>query len=114
MMDSPKKWKKTRKQTSAHPARHSAAVLVVGAGPTGLLLASELERRGVPCHLIDARPAPMHWDRATVVHPRSLQIFESLGLAEKFLEAGCKQRTVKIYSGGKMLGAMDLATCGSV
>lgn len=96
------------------PAQEHAAVLVVGAGPTGLLLASELERRGVPCHLIDSRPAPLHWDRATVVHPRSLQIFESLGLAEKFLEAGCKQRAIKIHSGGKALGTMDLATCGSV
>ena len=79
--------------------RNSAAVLVVGAGPTGLLLTSELQRRGVPCHLIDSRPAPMHWDRATVVHPRSLQIFESLGLAKKFLDAGCRQRAVKILMG---------------
>jgi 2-polyprenyl-6-methoxyphenol hydroxylase-like FAD-dependent oxidoreductase len=54
-------------------------VLIVGAGPTGLLLAAELMRRGVPCHLIDAQPAPLHWNRATVLHSRSLQIFESLG-----------------------------------
>jgi 2-polyprenyl-6-methoxyphenol hydroxylase-like FAD-dependent oxidoreductase len=91
-----------------------ASVLVVGAGPTGLLLASELERRGVRCHLIDARPGPLHWDRATVVHPRSLQIFESLGLAEKFLDAGCRQRVIKIHSRGNLLGTMDLASCGSV
>ncbi len=92
----------------------SVPVLVVGAGPTGLLLASELERRGVRCHLIDARPGPLHWDRATVVHPRSLQIFESLGLAGKFLDAGCRQRVIKIHSRGKLLGMMDLSTCGSV
>jgi 2-polyprenyl-6-methoxyphenol hydroxylase-like FAD-dependent oxidoreductase len=89
------------------------SVLVVGAGPTGLLLASELQRRGVPCHLIDARPGPLHWDRATVVHPRSLEVFESLGLIGKFLDAGTKQRAVKIHSGGKVLGTMDLSTCGS-
>ena len=90
------------------------AVLVVGAGPTGLLLAAELQRRGVPCHLIEAQPAPLHWDRATVVHPRSLQIFESLGLAEQFLSAGCRQRVIKIHSGGKLLGTIDLAGCGSI
>jgi 2-polyprenyl-6-methoxyphenol hydroxylase-like FAD-dependent oxidoreductase len=90
------------------------AVLIVGAGPTGLLLTAELERRKVPCHLIDARRAPMHWDRATVVHPRSLQIFESLGLVDQFLAAGCKQRIIKIYSAGKLLGQLDLATCGSL
>jgi len=36
----------------------SPQVLVVGAGPTGLLLAAELERRDVPCLLIDALDAP--------------------------------------------------------
>jgi 2-polyprenyl-6-methoxyphenol hydroxylase-like FAD-dependent oxidoreductase len=63
---------------NAERLRRRPAVLVVGAGPTGLLLSSELQRRGAPCHLIDARPAPLYWDRATVVHPRSLEVFESL------------------------------------
>jgi 2-polyprenyl-6-methoxyphenol hydroxylase-like FAD-dependent oxidoreductase len=94
-------------------ASEETVVLVVGAGPTGLLLASELNRRGVQCHLIDAQSAPLHWDRATVVHPRSLQIFESLGLAEKFLAAGCRQRVIKIHSNGELLGTMDLSSCGS-
>ncbi len=95
-------------------ASHQTVVLVVGAGPTGLLLAADLCRRGVPCHLIDAQPAPLHWDRATVVHPRSLQIFESLGLVDQFLTAGCRQRAVKIHSGGELLGTIDLADCGSI
>jgi 2-polyprenyl-6-methoxyphenol hydroxylase-like FAD-dependent oxidoreductase len=93
--------------------RRDPAVLVVGAGPTGLLLASELQRRGVPCHLVDSRPAALHWDRATVVHPRSLEVFESLGIVDRFLDAGCRQRTIKIHSGGQVLGTMDLSTCGS-
>ena len=99
---------------NAERVRRGPATLVVGAGPTGLLLASELQRRGVPCHLIDARPAPLHWDRATVVHPRSLEVFESLGLVDRFLDAGCRQRTIKIHSGGQVLGTMDLSTCGSI
>ena len=89
------------------------SVLVAGAGPTGLLLAAELERRGVSCKLIDERPEPLHWDRATVIHPRSLELFESLGLIDRFLEAGTKQRAVKIYSGGQLLGTLDLSECGS-
>jgi len=99
---------------NADRAGDRASVLVVGAGPTGLLLAAELQRRSVPCHLIDDRPGPLHWDRATVVHPRSLEVFESLGLIRRFLEAGTKQRGVKIYSGGQALGTMDLSTCGSI
>ena len=54
-------------------------VLVVGAGPTGLILAAELRRRGVDVLLIDTREEPQKWDRATVVHPRSLELFEGLG-----------------------------------
>lgn len=88
-------------------------VLVVGAGPTGLLLASELQRRGVVCRLIDANPAPLHWDRATVVHPRSLEVFESLGLLEPFLATGVKQRFARLHSAGSVLGEIDLSICGS-
>jgi 2-polyprenyl-6-methoxyphenol hydroxylase-like FAD-dependent oxidoreductase len=88
-------------------------VLVVGAGPTGLLLAAELQRRGVNCRLIDANPAPLHWDRATVVHPRSLEVFESLGLLAPFLAAGVKQRVARLHGGGSVLGEIDLSLCGS-
>lgn len=88
-------------------------VLVVGAGPTGLLLAAELHRRGVSCRVIDAHDAPLHWDRATVVHPRSLEIFAALGIVEPFLERGVKQRVARLHAAGNVLGVLDLATCGS-
>jgi 2-polyprenyl-6-methoxyphenol hydroxylase-like FAD-dependent oxidoreductase len=88
-------------------------VLVVGAGPTGLLLASELLRRNVECRVIDAQAAPLHWDRATVVHPRSLELFECLGLLGSLLTAGVKQRIARVYSQGGVLGEIDLSTCGS-
>lgn len=90
-----------------------AQVLVVGAGPTGLLLAAELHRRGVACRLVDANPAPLHWDRATVVHPRSLEVFESLGLLEPFLTTGVKQKFARLHSDGGVLGEIDLSICGS-
>jgi 2-polyprenyl-6-methoxyphenol hydroxylase-like FAD-dependent oxidoreductase len=89
------------------------SVLVVGAGPTGLLLAGELQRRGVPNLLIDARAEALHWDRATVIHPLSLEIFEALGLVDRFLEAGCRQRRILIHADGQRLGELDLAECGS-
>ena len=91
----------------------AVTVLVVGAGPTGLLLASELHRRKVECRVIDAHPAPLHWDRATVVHPRSLEVLESLGLLEPLLAAGVKQRMACLHSGGNVLGEIDLSNCGS-
>lgn len=88
-------------------------VLVVGAGPTGLLLAAELERRDVPCLLIDALDAPRGWDRATVVHPRSLEIFEALGIADRFLAQGVRTRAARFHSDGEILGELNLDLTGS-
>jgi 2-polyprenyl-6-methoxyphenol hydroxylase-like FAD-dependent oxidoreductase len=100
---------------TTQPAQSTSnpAVLVVGAGPTGLLLAAELHRRGVACRIIDAHKEALHWDRATIVHPRSLEVFESLGLVEPFLATGIKQHMARIHSAGRVLGEIDLRICGS-
>jgi 2-polyprenyl-6-methoxyphenol hydroxylase-like FAD-dependent oxidoreductase len=55
----------------------------------------------------------MGWDRATVVHPRSLEIFEQLGILEPLLAAGVKQRHAYIHADGEALGEIDLGLCGS-
>ncbi len=81
---------------------------MVGAGPTGLLLAAELERRGVACLLIDALEAPQTWDRATVVHERTLEIFEALGIAEPLIADGVKTRGARFYSDGELVGELLL------
>jgi 2-polyprenyl-6-methoxyphenol hydroxylase-like FAD-dependent oxidoreductase len=88
-------------------------VLVVGAGPTGLLLAAELVRRDVSCLLIDTLEAPLGWDRATVVHERSLQILEALGIAERFLEEGVKTRVARFHSDGAVLAELSLDLASS-
>lgn len=87
-------------------------VVVVGAGPTGLLLAAELARRDVDCVLIDAHDAPLGWDRATIVHARSIEIFEALGLADLILHQGVKIRGSRLRSNGQMLGTLDLGLAG--
>jgi 2-polyprenyl-6-methoxyphenol hydroxylase-like FAD-dependent oxidoreductase len=74
-------------------------VLVVGAGPTGLVLAIELARRGVPFHLLDRHSEPLRWDRATTVKARSLEVFGSMGLADSFVRRGRIVRGVNFFSG---------------
>ncbi len=83
-------------------------VLVIGAGPTGLLLAAELRRRGVEATVVDARDEPAPWDRATVVHPRSLELLEPLGLAQPLLDVGVHQWGLRVFAAGEQLGEMDL------
>jgi len=51
------------------------------------MLAAELQRLGVACQLIDARPEPIHWDHATVIHQRSIEVLETLSLIDRFPEA---------------------------
>lgn len=56
-------------------------VLIVGAGPTGLALATDLLRHGLRCRIIDQERVPAPWSKAQIVHARTLEIFEALGVA---------------------------------
>ena len=87
-------------------------VLIVGAGPAGLVVAIELARRGVPFQLIDKRPSPLLWDRASVIKSRSLEIFEALGASAEFLRQGKKILGTDFYGAGSRrasfrFGALD-------
>ena len=63
-------------------------VLVVGAGPTGLTIANELVRHGAAVRIIDRAPVPPITSRALVVMPRSLEIFDDMGLIDEAIAAG--------------------------
>lgn len=65
------------------------AVAVVGAGPTGLVLAGELALAGVDVVLLERRPTPeLAGTRARGFHSRTLEIFDQRGIADRFLAAG--------------------------
>lgn len=66
----------------------STEVLVVGAGPTGLTLACELARAGVGCRIIDAAEAPQPGSRGKGLQPRSLEVFDDLGIVERVIAHG--------------------------
>lgn len=63
-------------------------VLVVGAGPTGLMVANELARYGIPPRIVDRAPEPATTSRALVVQPRTLEIFDDIGVIEQVIAAG--------------------------
>jgi 2-polyprenyl-6-methoxyphenol hydroxylase-like FAD-dependent oxidoreductase len=66
----------------------STDVLIVGAGPTGLVLACELARRQVAFRLIDAMPQPTNASRGKGLQPRSLEVLDDLGVAERIVANG--------------------------
>jgi 2-polyprenyl-6-methoxyphenol hydroxylase-like FAD-dependent oxidoreductase len=81
-------------------------VLVVGAGPTGLTLACDLRRRGIDCRVIDRTTTHHTRSRGKGLQPRSLEVFDDLGVAQAALAAGRSSHRVHLYSGGRL--ALDL------
>ena len=63
-------------------------VLVVGAGPTGLTLAIDLARRGVPCHVVEATTERPVNPRCNTTSARSMEIFRRLGVADAIRRSG--------------------------
>ena len=76
---------------------NAPTVLVVGAGPTGLVLACVLARAGIPLRLIDKAEAPPVTSRALGIFPRTMELFEKIGVLEEMLKAGVKISGLTIH-----------------
>src|SRR5690242_19711675 len=87
-------------------------VLVVGAGPTGLMLANQLLRRGVRTTIIDRHPGPSLQTRALGVQARTLEIYAQLGIAEQALELGKRATGANLWTGGRRAARIPLGDIG--
>ncbi|MGO9781501.1 MAG: FAD-dependent monooxygenase [Streptosporangiaceae bacterium] len=94
-------------------SRRECQVLVVGAGPTGLVLACELLARGIRARIIDKGDGVVLQTRALGIHARTLEVFDMMGLAERFVEHGQVVRRFHMYADGKTLIRLELARNGS-
>ncbi|GAA2336248.1 FAD-dependent monooxygenase [Streptomyces kunmingensis] len=75
--------------TAHHSTPHDRSVIVVGSGPTGLLLAGDLAAAGVPVTLVERRSHRIsNLSRAFVVHARTLEQLDARGLADEIEEKG--------------------------
>lgn len=84
-------------------------VLIVGAGPTGLMMAAECSRYGISCKIIDKSPSFCTESRALAIQPRTMEIFHFLGLDAEFLHRGQKIKALNPISGQKPLGHIDFS-----
>jgi 2-polyprenyl-6-methoxyphenol hydroxylase-like FAD-dependent oxidoreductase len=87
----------------------TSPVLVVGAGPTGLTLACDLARRGAPVRLVEQSTMHAVGSRAKGVQPRSLEVFDDLGVVDAVLAAGERRMRFRRFRGTQVLGEHE--TC---
>ncbi len=80
--------------------------LVVGAGPVGLMLASELRRHGASCRIVDRAPAPTDKSKAVILHARTIEHLDQLGLEQEFIDRGTIVRGVSFFRGGRRIARL--------
>ncbi|MDT0306692.1 FAD-dependent monooxygenase [Streptomyces sp. DSM 44917] len=82
-------------------------VLVVGGGPTGMMLGCELLRRGIRVRIIDRAPEPSPFPKALLVWPRSMDLFQDLGILGELRKAGLDINAFSYFSDRQHLATFD-------
>jgi 2-polyprenyl-6-methoxyphenol hydroxylase-like FAD-dependent oxidoreductase len=87
-------------------------VLIVGAGPTGLMLANQLGRRGVRAMIIDRHSGPAQESRAMAVQARTLEIYAKLGVADQAVALGAPGNGANMWVHGRRRARIPLQEIG--
>src|SRR2546425_5639342 len=86
----------------------STEVLVVGAGPVGLMMAAELARHKVQCRIVDMASGPSEHCKALSVQARTMEIFAQIGILDQAIDAGLILRGANIYRDGVRVQHVDM------
>jgi 2-polyprenyl-6-methoxyphenol hydroxylase-like FAD-dependent oxidoreductase len=90
----------------------NTGVLIVGAGPTGLVLALWLTRLGVGVRIVDKTAEPGTTSRALAVQARTLEFYSQIGLAEEVVQRGRKTMAANLWVAGKRAAHAVLGEMG--
>src|SRR5262245_30212772 len=93
-------------------AMTDSLVLIIGAGPTGLVLALWLTRLGVRVRIVDKTTEPGAASRAVAVQARTLELYRQVDLAEAVVEAGVKVAGATLWVGGAKAARLPLGRMG--
>src|ERR1700712_1331513 len=93
------------------PGEH-ASVLIVGAGPSGLMMAAQLLRNGVQPIIIDSKQGPTTESKALAVQARSLEIYRQMGIIDKVIENGKQAEGVNFHEEGKTVATLNFDDTG--
>ena len=87
-------------------------VLIVGAGPTGLMLACQLARRGIRFQVVDRHSGPSVQTKALGVQARTLEIYAKLGIAEAAVALGRRASGANLWANGRHSARIPLGDIG--
>lgn len=90
----------------------STPVLIVGAGPTGLALATFLHHFGAPFRIVDASSGPAQRSKAMGVQARTLELYRILGLADGAVALGVPADRATVRVEGEVVGGFSLGEMG--
>jgi 2-polyprenyl-6-methoxyphenol hydroxylase-like FAD-dependent oxidoreductase len=88
--------------------------LVVGAGPVGLSMAAELSRYGLSCRIVDVNEGPSIWSKAQIIHARTLEVFDDMGVVEPILAEGRKISGASFFDVGEDARRIGSFTIGEI
>ena len=88
-------------------AARNGAVLVCGAGPTGLTMAIELARRGVEVEIVDGAPQPTTLSKAAAVWRRTLEVLHGAVPTEAFIRPGRVLRGIRLETENELLREVE-------
>lgn len=94
------------------PRRVSTDVLVVGAGPTGLMAGAWCAKLGIQCLVVDGKAGPTRESRALALQARSLEVYRQLGLDGEVLARATPATGVSPGYGHRTLGTLPLDRVG--
>ncbi|TGB01415.1 FAD-binding protein [Halobacillus salinus] len=97
-------WKGARLMTSVI----ETDVLIIGAGPAGLMAANMLQKQGVDFICLEKRAEPSQLSKALGIQARSLELFELLGVHKPFLKQGYPGPGAKLHLGGENPSLVEL------
>jgi 2-polyprenyl-6-methoxyphenol hydroxylase-like FAD-dependent oxidoreductase len=84
-------------------------VLITGGGPTGLALGIDLARRGVEVRVVDKQSVYFHGSRGDTIQPRTLEVFNDLGVLDPVLQAGSLPLAFRVYLDGRFAETRRMA-----
>src|ERR1700760_2138080 len=93
------------------PETHTK-VLIVGAGPSGLMMAAQLLRHGLQPIIIDIKQGPTDESKALAVQARSLEIYRQMGVVDRAVEQGKQAGGVIFHENGKQMAALGMGNVG--